>query len=177
MTRHKGAWSVDFAWLPSDILAPPGRLALAAGPGTGFRSVEYDLDTVAELGFNAVFCLQTNDELGAVERGESVASRTAALKERGIDAHFFTVEDFHAFEPEDLRKCLDVLTQCLDDDQSVMVHCWAGQGRTGTVAACALIDRGMSPQDALTHVRRARPGAVANPPQIELVSRWGDGQF
>lgn len=168
---------MDFAWLPSDILAPPGRLALAAGPGTGFRSVEQDLDTIAELGFDAVFCLQTNDELGSVERGDSMASRAAALEALGIDAYFFTVADFHAFEPEDLRECLDVLTQCLNDDQSVLVHCWAGQGRTGTVAACALIDRGASSEDALAHVRRARPGAVANPPQIELVNRWGDGEF
>ena len=168
---------MDFAWLPSDILAPPGRLALAAGPGTGFRSVEQDLDTIAELGFDAVFCLQTNDELGSVERGDSMASRATALEALGIDAYFFTVADFHAFEPKDLRECLDVLTQCLDDDQSVLVHCWAGQGRTGTVAACALIDRGASSEDALAHVRRARPGAVANPPQIELVNRWGDGEF
>lgn len=96
------------------------------------------------------------------------------LAERGVDAYFFPVDDFHAFEPKDLRLLLDVLTGCLDDDQTVMVHCWAGQGRTGTVAACALIDRGSSPEDALADVRRARPGAVENAPQIELVNSWAN---
>jgi len=166
---------LDFAWLPPDLLESPGRLALSSGPGTGRHSVGRDLDTVAELGFDAVFCLQTNAELNGVERGDSVDNRTDALAERGIDAYFFPVDDFHAFEPEDLRRLLDVLTECLDDGQTVMVHCWAGQGRTGTVAACALIDRGFSPEDALAHVRGARPGSVANHPQIELVNSWGNG--
>jgi len=168
---------MDFAWLPAYILRPPGRLALSAGPGTGRHSVEDDLDSIAELGIRAVFCLQTNSELGIVQRGDSVAARTAALNARGIAAYFFPVDDFHAFEPEDLRELLDVLSECLDNDQAVMVHCWAGQGRTGTVAACALIDRGMTPEDALDHVRRARPGAVANPPQIELVNSWDDSEY
>lgn len=165
---------MDFAWVPPDILPLPGHLLLSCGPGTGGQSVEQDLDTIAALGINAVFCLQTGDELGAVERGETVAGRAAALQERGIDAYFYPVDDFHAFEPDDLRELLNALTGCLDDDQSVMVHCWAGQGRTGTVAACALIDRGLSPEDALAHVRRIRPGSVAHQPQITLVNSWGD---
>lgn len=168
---------MDFAWLPTDLLGSPGRLALSCGPGTGQRFVDHDLDTIAELGFDAVFCLQAGDELPVIERGDSVANRSAALAERGVDAYFFPVEDFHAFEPEDLRRLLDVLDECLDDGQAVMVHCWAGQGRTGTVAACALIDRGFSAEDALAHVRRARPGAVANPPQIELVNSWSNGDW
>lgn len=166
---------MDLAWIPPNILSPPGRLALSRGPGTGRHSVEEDLDTVAALGIKTVFCLQTNDELAVVQQGESVARRTAALAERGINAHFFPVDDFHAFEPNDLRRLLNVLAECLEDDQAVMVHCWAGQGRAGTVAACALIDRGFSAEEALVHVRRARPGAVANAPQIELVNSWGNG--
>lgn len=42
----------------------------------------------------------------------------------------------------------------------VVLHCFAGLGRTGTVAARLLVELGMPPRAAITAVRTVRPGAI-----------------
>ena len=48
----------------------------------------------------------------------------------------------------------------LDRGDSVALHCRAGLGRTGTVAARILLERGLEVQAAVDLVRQARPGAI-----------------
>jgi protein-tyrosine phosphatase len=65
---------------------------------------------------------------------------------------------------------LDQLRVRLDDGQSVLMHCGAGIGRAGTIAAGLLVTLGAAPQDAVAHVRAHRP--MAGPeagPQTELL--------
>jgi len=42
----------------------------------------------------------------------------------------------------------------------VMVHCRGGFGRTGTVAARLLVERGLDPAAAMALVRHTRPGSI-----------------
>ena len=48
----------------------------------------------------------------------------------------------------------------LDEGEGVALHCRAGLGRTGTVAARILIERGLPWRQAMASVREARPGAI-----------------
>lgn len=57
----------------------------------------------------------------------------------------------------------------LDAGERVVVHCHAGMGRSGAVAARLLVERGMSPEQAIVTVRRARPGAIENDEQVRWV--------
>ena len=45
-------------------------------------------------------------------------------------------------------------------DGRVLLHCRAGLGRTGTIAARLLVELGSSPESAIAMVRNARPGAI-----------------
>ena len=48
----------------------------------------------------------------------------------------------------------------LDAGETVTLHCRAGLGRTGTIAARILIERGYAPDIAIELVRSYRPGAI-----------------
>jgi atypical dual specificity phosphatase len=48
----------------------------------------------------------------------------------------------------------------LEKNMPVAVHCIAGLGRTGTILACFLVREGMSADEAITAIRRWRPGSI-----------------
>ena len=55
-------------------------------------------------------------------------------------------------------------------DGNVAVACMGGVGRTGTVAACALVEAGRSPDEAIATVRTIRhPSAVETADQERFV--------
>jgi protein-tyrosine phosphatase len=69
--------------------------------------------------------------------------------------------------------------ELLRDGHGVMLHCGAGMGRTGTVAALVLMATGVELDDALATIRAARPGAGPDgPDQLaqlrRLAARFGE---
>jgi hypothetical protein len=63
----------------------------------------------------------------------------------------------------------------LDRGETIGVHCRAGLGRTGTVAAMILVERGLSPEAAIAAVQRARPGTVETQAQQAFVRSLDGG--
>ena len=57
----------------------------------------------------------------------------------------------------------------LDAGELVTLHCRAGLGRSGTVAARVLVERGLAPADAIDLVRRYQPGAIETASQEAYV--------
>jgi protein-tyrosine phosphatase len=51
---------------------------------------------------------------------------------------------------------LESVTRALSSGKNVLVHCRQGIGRSGLVAACLLVKRGMSPGAAIESVSVAR---------------------
>ena len=53
--------------------------------------------------------------------------------------------------------------------ERVVLHCLAGLGRTGMIAARLLVDMGMSPELAVAEVRKVRPRAIQTENQEKYV--------
>lgn len=104
-----------------------------------------------------------------------VVSLTAAppdanvLAAQGIDVLHVPVEDFSAPTPQDIDAFLDRARFYRHEHKAIVVHCGAGIGRTGTMIACYLVDKGMKPDDAIALVRKKRPGSIETQEQEQAV--------
>ena len=76
-------------------------------------------------------------------------------------------------EFDDLTFAVDFINRRLNDKEPVMVHCLAGQGRTGTILASYLVKyENMSADKAIEKVREIRPGSIQSYPQEEMIFRF-----
>jgi protein-tyrosine phosphatase len=74
-------------------------------------------------------------------------------------ALWWPIPDLYAPELDDAVVLLGQLRSRLRSGQSLLLHCGAGIGRAGTVAAGLLVSMGWAPADAVAHVAAHRPMA------------------
>jgi ADP-ribosyl-[dinitrogen reductase] hydrolase len=70
-----------------------------------------------------------------------------------------------------MQTALPALLEKVQSGATIVIHCAAGLGRTGTLAAQMLVHAGMNPSDAIATVRAARPGTIETPEQAQAVER------
>lgn len=132
------------------------------------RNLETDLDAVTAWGAQAVVTLIEAHEfemLKVPDLGRQVLSR-------GLAWYHFPIQDVRLPGPrfEALwAASREAILASLRKDGGVLVHCRGGLGRAGTVAARMLIELGVAPQEAVTLVRAARPGAIETSAQLRYV--------
>ena len=86
---------------------------------------------------------------------------------------YMPVTDFTAPAQEQIDRMVDFIDeQAVQNERPVVVSCYAGIGRTGTVLACYLVSRGSEPGDAIDEVRRRRPGSIQTPDQEAAIHEY-----
>ena len=137
----------------------PGKHQADAMSGSWARDLKTDLDAIEHWGAVAVATLIETREmeaLGVTSLGDGVTSRNMAwyhLPIPDVTAPNSDFEERWLIAGAELR---DLLRAGFD----VLVHCKGGLGRAGTIAAQLLIELGWSSKEAITEVRRVRPGAI-----------------
>lgn len=117
-------------------------------------------------GAHTVVCLVERHELAA-----RYPAYVQWLEAAATDAVWHPVHDLHAPPLAEAQVLVDHLVHRLRRGEHLLVHCGAGIGRAGTIAACILVRLGMEEVAALAHVAAHRP--MAGPEagaQRELVS-------
>lgn len=62
---------------------------------------------------------------------------------------------------DDLERLIKWIDRKIDEGKKVLVHCYAGLGRTGTVISAYIIYKfNYKPDEAINFVRSKRPGSV-----------------
>ena len=110
---------------------------------------------LARTGASVLVCLNELGELSSRYPGYVEWLRA----EQAGRARWFPIPDLHVPEVEGLRDLLAELRTRLEAGDGVVVHCGAGIGRAGTVAAALLMSLGLDHDEALERVRASRPGA------------------
>lgn len=145
----------------------PGKMALSARPRGG-DWLEDEIASWRCSGVNIVVSLLTPDE--EVELGLAAEAREA--RAQGLEFLSFPIPDRSVPDSESaVASTLDRLDRALSSGKNAVVHCRQGVGRTGLVAACLLVSKGLTPESAVARLSRARGVAV---PETQEQRHWID---
>ena len=161
----------------------PGELLGGAYPGTSTSwptgnhlpallaiGVSYFVD-LTEPHENGTRPYERELEQRAHATGRPVIYRRVAITDFGVPSH------------EQMEAILGALAQAREAQRLAYVHCFAGIGRTATVAGCHLVQRGLTPADAWRRLRQQRQGTEhevepypATALQAKFVEDWYDAR-
>lgn len=148
-----------------DLPGYAGALLLGPCPGrrketldeTASRAVlRADLSRLAAMGATGLLSLVESTELPGGLYGFADAVRAA-----GLDWSHLAIPDYGVPDADFMAgwRQLD-LAHRLRKGESWAIHCRAGLGRTGTVAALLLVEGGVGAADAVAQIRREHDGAA-----------------
>jgi len=139
----------------------PGKLALAARPRGG-DWLEDELKSWRAAGIDLVLSLLTPEEAG--ELGLQKEQREA----RNSDVRFLSlpIPDRQVPSSESsVKETIEQLDSALSAGKNVVIHCRQGVGRSGLVAACLLISKGLSSGAAVETLSAARGLTIPETPE------------
>ena len=93
----------------------------------------------------------------------------------------FPILDMWVTSHEQLARTLDAIDAELAAGGTVLVHCWGGCGRTGTVIAAWWVRHGADPADAIRRYQElcraySTRRCPETPEQVAMVLRWRRGR-
>lgn len=146
----------------------PGKKGAHFFPGD--RDLDTDLAAIRDWGASALVSLMEKEEM----EWFGVADLPDKAVGLGLLHYHLPIPDMdipdERFE-ENWKSAGENIKNLLLSGEAVVIHCLAGLGRTGTVAARLLIELGADPETAVRQIRKARPGTIQSIVQEVYVRR------
>ncbi len=146
--------SVNPVLRPVVISDPPtrGGLFFCSMPGR-YTPLDEFINAAAAAEIEHVVCLVSDEEIA-----EKSPDYLAAMGRHQVPGKLWRLDIPDYGIPNDaaeLERMLELVRERLDHDESVVIHCAGGRGRTGMVAALLLVRMGMNLDGALTAVLKS----------------------
>ncbi len=145
----------------------PGKVFRSAMPFCYFDKENALFDTYLDVGIDTVVMLTSDEEA----RKHSGLNLREFYSEAGLDVLYYPVADFST--PADsaaFSEAVDNAIQQVRDGKNIVIHCYAGIGRTGMFVALMvrrILD--LTGDDAINWVRKFVPDAVQTPEQRRII--------
>ncbi len=139
-----------------------GRLAGLPGPAY----MEWHFSRLRKMGYSVVVSL------------ECARLSTFEIEDAGFEHRKICVEDFTPPTFDQMDEFVEYVDHKLGEGKKVLVHCYAGRGRTGTMLAAFLIHHGMAADAAIREIREKAHAAygtlvgVIEPEQEETLRQY-----
>lgn len=149
----------------------PGKQVGCSNTGDPWeRDLSLDMSVITGWRATTLVTLMEEHELAAL----GVPELGEAAEQAGLEWHLLPIRDVDVPDQRFERLWVysgHVLRRKLKAGERIVLHCRGGLGRTGTIAARLAIESGGAPEDALRHVREARPDTVETRKQEAYVQR------
>jgi ADP-ribosyl-[dinitrogen reductase] hydrolase len=137
----------------------PGKVQDNARTGSWCRNLEKDVARIREWGASTVVSLIELPEFAEL----NVATLPCEVEKQGMSWMHLPIRDMHPpcgkFMSQWDKYGEELVTQ-LAAGKNIFIHCKGGLGRTGTIAACLLIESGMKHMTAIDSIRKARQNTI-----------------
>lgn len=137
----------------------PGKQQTGALSGVWARDLTEDMVRIRNWGAELVVTLIEPQELIELQ----VEHLPEEVMRLGMQWCHLPIRDRYPPGPSferDWPQALARIGALLSTGKRIFVHCKGGLGRAGTLAACLLVESGMSADEAIHAVRTARPKAI-----------------
>ena len=98
--------------------------------------------------------------------------RLREMERLGLTELHLPVRDFTPPSLDQIERGVAAIRLAVDAGHGAVIHCGAGKGRGGTLAACYLVSQGFPVDQAIADVRARRPGAIETRGQERAIEAW-----
>jgi hypothetical protein len=149
-----------------------GQMFVGRMPGrTKEFSGAYELKAIKNYGIDRLYCLLPFYDI--ITRQKFLDYFSLAQDLFGDRFHHVEIMDY---EPpthhEIFNDAVLTLTRALKAGEKVLAHCGAGCGRTGVLVACAMVELGISPSEAIRTYRQKRGCGPETGDQAAYILRY-----
>ena len=94
------------------------------------------------------------------------------VKDVGLEYHYYPVPPYGTPTLQQINDFVELVNTNRVKNRPVVIHCYMGWGRTGTLLAAYLISGGMNADEAINEVREKRSGSIETRGQEQILHRY-----